>query len=833
MENLDKKLTPLMKQYWDIKSAHADKIVFFRMGDFYELFDQDAITAAPILGIALTARNKNHGDNTAMCGMPHHSVHNYINKLLALNYKVAICDQVEDPKEAKGLVKRAITRVLSPGMVYDPETLEATQSNYLAAYDDTTLAFLESTTGEAFYVVFKNQDERQTLISVLNPTELVLEDSQHKNELSQKKDLTGPCLSEHAIKPDALTEEEKKLPLACQRLLSYAISMQGEKIRQTLESFKEKKLQKRMEISSQVLAHLEVFETYSGQKQGSLFYALNKTQSAAGARKLKNWMLFPLTDVSDIQGRQRSVEFWMKDLGKLKELRRLMAQMGDIERRLGKISNPNCNARDLISLKDSLETGLHLSNLAQLPIDAGFLKDLIARVGSTIREDAPLSTQAGHMIREGFSKELDHLISLSTNSQKLLSELEAREKEATQISSLKVRYNQVFGYYIEVTKTHTDKVPLHYVRKQTLTNAERYITDELQKLESEILSAQAKRSELESYIFESLRTYVLKVAPQLLELSHHWSELDVQSSLAWLALEHSYCKPEFSESRVLKLEGSRHAVVEQLVSFVPNSIEMQPGGCLLLTGPNMAGKSTLMRQIALTAMMAQMGSFVPAQKAQLPVFDSVFTRIGASDMMSEGLSTFMVEMKETAYLLKHATSKSLVVLDEIGRGTSTYDGMSLAQAILVYLVTKIRAFSLFATHYHELTTLVAQFPQIQNAHMRVGEKTVQGQKEIQFLYTLESGPANKSYGIEVARLAGMPAEVTVLAKKVLDSKEKSRSDEALPLFAQVESVEEASVVDVTNPLWEKIILDISKTSIATTSPIDALNKIHQWQKDLN
>lgn len=820
-----------MKQYWEVKSVHMDKILFFRMGDFYELFDQDAVTAAPVLGIALTARNKNNPEATAMCGMPHHSAANYINKLLSQNFKVAICDQLEEATPGKGIVKRGVTRILSPGMVYDPDTLDQITNNYICSYDETTVSFLEATTGECFYYKFSNEVERKKLIEILQPVELILDSKNYKIYLEAKTALEGPCVTEH----NELTG--KNVNVSSARLLSYAITMQGEKILQTLQNFEERFFQTRMELNFQTIKHLEIFETYRGETKGSFFTAINKTKTAAGSRKLKNWILFPLQNLSEISKRQDDIQMWTQKSADLKRLRQILGEMGDIERRLGKISNPTCNARDLVSLKNSLNAGVQVSTLANKhsKLELHNISKVISLIEKTIVDEPPIATKNGHMVRAGFDGDLDRLIQLTEDSQSLLNDMEQREKDAHGISSLKIRYNSVFGFYIEVTKTHTDKVPKHYVRKQTLTNAERYTTDELYKLETQVLSAKTKREELEFAIFDSLRSEILKNAQELLKFSHEWSEVDVVSSLSWLALEMNYTRPTFTKDRTLKLNNSRHPVIEQLSlpnmskGFVPNDIEILPNGCMLLTGPNMAGKSTLMRQVALTAILAQMGSFIPAQESLLPIFDRIFTRIGASDDLSRGLSTFMVEMTETAYLLKNSTEKSLVVLDEIGRGTSTYDGMSLAQSILEYLVTTVKATTLFATHYHEITALQARYPQIQNAHMKVAEKN----KEIIFLYTLTRGPANKSYGIEVAKLAGLPVAVTSLAKKILEQKENSQ-EESLPLFAAQITEQDLEVIERENTdKWRDVIEEISQFPVSQTSPIEALNKIENWKKSLN
>lgn len=806
-------MTPLMRQFWDIKSAHQDKILLFRMGDFFEMFFEDATRAAPLLGIALTSRNKKSSDETPMCGVPHHSIAGPINKLLKSGLKVAICDQIEDPKLAKGIVKRAVTRILTPGMVYDSATLDQTQSNYLACLEQGTLACVETSTGEGFYFPDLNQDEVKRLLSVLPIAEIVT-----------TEDISGfsyqGLVSRHEnLKPDV------QGPPAVQRLLSYVESLGGNEALQTLKPFERRSLKKRLDLSPTVLRHLEIFSTYRGDGAGSLFHATNRTKTSAGARLLRQWFSFPLTEEKEILERQEQVEKWSQDPGKLKKLREILAQMGDIERRLGKISQPQCNARDLLALSQAVEAGLSALNVAEqgasLPED---LQRLVQEIQETLVEEPPLQTRQGHMIKKGYSALLDEWIALTTDSQSLLAEMESREKEKTGISSLKIRYNNVFGYYIEITHTHKEKVPAHYLRKQTLTNAERYYTEELAELEKKVLSAQAKRSELEFEIFEALRKKCLQEASHLLLLASACSELDVLSSLAWLSIERKYVKPVFSSGRQLSLKASRHPVVEQTVQspFVPNDIELSPRGCLLLTGPNMAGKSTLMRQVALTAILAQMGSFVPADKAEIPLFDHIFTRIGASDQLSEGLSTFMVEMTETSEMLDKSSEKSLLILDEIGRGTSTFDGMSLAQSILEYLLETKMAMAFFATHYHELTSLEEKYSQLKNGHMTVLEKN----GEIRFLHTLKQGPAQKSYGIQVARLAGLPAQITQRAQVLLKALEKKPSVETTSQLSLLEFVEPE------NPQISRVIKDIKQYPVLTRTPLEAMNTIAKWQEAL-
>ncbi len=825
--------TPLMRQYWEIKSAHADKVLFFRMGDFFEMFFDDAVTAAPILGIALTSRNKKAQDETPMCGIPHHSVAGPINKLLSQGYKVAICDQIEDPKLAKGIVKRAVTRILTPGMVFDNETLEATESHFMACYDDKHLAFIDPTTGESFY--FKTPELRlaRQLLQVLPVAELVLA-PESLAEWDVKQFIFSSSVHSELL-------GESKDPSACRRLRSYIKSLGGDEVLSVLKEFEKREWQHRLEISPTSLRHLEVYETYKGDTKGSLFKAINRTQTSTGGRMLRQWLAFPLRDLAVIERRLDHICRWMPKLNELKELRKQLGQIGDIERRLSRLVTPQSHARDLLSLAQATQASLAALEGARSVWEGRLPQQWLSqyeeqskRILRTFREDSPLSTRQGHMIQEGISPELDEMIRLTQDTQSLLAEMEAREKEATGINSLKIRYNNVFGYYIEVTNTHKDKVPSHYQRKQTLTNAERYCTDELIELEKKVLSAQTKRSDLEWAIYDQVRKDIVSSSQAYLSLAQEIAEVDVLTSLSWLAIEQNYCRPTFNNEGGLQLMSARHPVVEQGLSgtFIPNNINLGPENCMLLTGPNMAGKSTLMRQVAVIAMMAQMGSYVPCEKASLPLFDHIFTRIGASDHLSEGLSTFMVEMTETAEILRNCTSASLVILDEVGRGTSTFDGLSLAQSILEHLVTQKKTLTFFATHYHELTELEGHYANLTNYHMAVSEQGT----NIQFLHTLIKGPALKSYGIYVAELAGLPATVTRRAKSLLKQVEAQKVNVSAQLSFMDYLVEgPAAPVAETSAIsasQEKILEAIRQVSLGDLTPIKALNYLADWQESL-
>jgi len=756
-------MTPLMKQYWDIKSAHQDKILLFRMGDFFEMFFDDAIAAAPILGITLTQRNKKSQDETPMCGMPHHSIATPINKLLKSGFKVAICDQVEDPKLAKGIVKRAVTRILTPGMVYDSDLLDSTRPHYICAIDNESISFSDSSTGECFYYLNLSFDQMQQLISSLNVAEVILEENfPFETQLLVTR-----------VSTSTLTNDDLSIPKSAKNLLSYIQSVWGAHSLKLLSVFKERKFTKKMNLPLNTIRHLEIFENYNGKEDFSFYNIVNKTKTSLGARLLRQWLLFPLTDTEELKIRHSKISYLKSDFAKLKNLRERLSQIGDIERRLGRFTQPHFNARDLQALFVSLDKSFSLVHdfSDNLPFKNSLqkLSDLSQKVLSSLLEELPLTVQQGYLFNKNVSVELDELIHLSTNSQALLTELEQREKDATGISSLKVRYNNVFGYYIEITHIHKDKVPSHYKRKQTLANAERFYTEELIDLEKKILSAQSKRFSLEFEMFESLKSKVLEVADLILQVASFIAEIDVYSSLAWLAVEKNLTQPQFVFGDLV-LKQSRHLVVEDVVKqkFVPNDIVISPAGVLLLTGPNMAGKSTIMRQVALTALLAQMGSFVPATQAELPIFDGIYTRIGASDSLGEGLSTFMVEMSETSSVLRQSTKNSLLIIDEIGRGTSTYDGMSLAQAILEYILKEKKCISFFATHYHELTLLEEFFLQLTNVHMSIAED----REKINFKYLLKKGPAKKSYGVKVAELAGIPSSIVKRASEILKTMEK-------------------------------------------------------------
>lgn len=874
--------TPLMRQYWEMKSVHLDKVLLFRMGDFFEMFFDDAVKAAPILGIALTSRNKKAADETPMCGVPHFSIGAQINKLLAAGLKVAICDQIEDPKFAKGIVKRAVTRVLTPGMVYDAETLEASKPNYVGSVDENSLALIDVTTGEAIFWRSLDAEKVLGLLRALPIAEVLrpeLKDAK-LSAFDEQVVATGErrLLSRH----EARKNDHPALGAAAgletaERLLSYIDSLEGDARLKFLRPFSERFWTERLEISPTGLRHLEVFETSKGDRNGSLLAAVDRTRTSMGARLLRSRLAFPFTEAARLEKSWSVIDAWMQKSRDLKLVRERLVQVGDLERRLTRLGPSTANARDLRSLQSAISAGLDVFALIEsitpaVPMLQFGLKDLettdrerlskLSRhIDRSLLDELPLSTRQGAMIREGVSADLDEALKYTTHGQAMLMEFEAREKAATEISSLKVRYNNVFGYYIEITNTHKDKAPRHYLRKQTLTNAERYTTDELVELERKILSAQTRRFELESEIYETLKAEALKATTAILSLAQCLSEIDLSSSWAALAQERSYVRPQLSKDGSLRLKASRHPVVEQKVGvrFTANDVELSSGGCLLLTGPNMAGKSTLMRQVALTAILAQSGGYVPAASAQIPLFDRIYTRIGANDSLSEGLSTFMVEMTEAAEIVAGLTPKSLVILDELGRGTSTFDGMSLAQALLEYLLARQGGYFFFATHYHELTRLEALFPQVKNAHMSVSDRG----EELRFLYSLKPGPALKSYGIQVAQLAGLPKSLVKRATDLLKELETKGMGQAgsqmslMDIATSTLSLDFNDSEDAVNgagnvpaagdglapqagslfkvqvePSVNELLKEITALPLDQLTPLQALIRLQEWQSTL-
>jgi len=799
--------TPMIQQYLAIKGDYPDAILFYRMGDFYEMFFEDAEVASGVLDITLTSRNKNEASPIPMCGVPHRAASSYIARLIERGYKVAICDQVEDPASAKGLVRREVVRVITPGMIIDEQFLDARTHNFILtlvpAGEMTGLAYLDISTG-TFRVTESTEfaavlDEARRV----GPREILLPDSARADTEGDwsrgVRNLFGDVAFTYIDNKafdyrrayERLTEQLHTLTLegfgceafkagvsAAGALVFYVGETQKQKTAHLtrLESYRLEHGLVVDEISRQNLELMRNIRT--GTRRGTLLNVLDHTRTAMGARLLADWLRQPLRDRREIERRLDAVGEGQERAGVRRELREHLKSVHDLERIGSKTVMGQANARDLVALKNSLATlptvwmlladlGSELYRPTDTIEDLNLLAQLIDRA---VREDAPPTIHEGGLIQPGFNSELDELVRISSDAKGYLAQLEVREKERTGITALKVSYNKVFGYYIEVPKTRVSAVPPHYVRKQTLVNAERYITDELKSFETKVLGAEEQRADLEYRLFQEIREEVSRHHPRIQSVARFLARLDCLLNLAEAAAHNDYCRPQILDEGAIRIEDGRHPVVEKMISgerFVPNSIEMDDveNQVLIITGPNMAGKSTVLRQVALLVIMAQMGGFVPARKAAIGIVDRIFTRVGALDNLSQGQSTFMVEMQETANILHNATERSLVVMDEIGRGTSTFDGLSIAWAVAEYLhdLRQKGVKTLFATHYHELTELVDRKPRVKNFNIAVREWN----DEIIFLRKLVPGGTNRSYGIQVARLAGIPADVISRAKKIL------------------------------------------------------------------
>ena len=829
-----------MNQYYQIKNQHKDKIVFFRMGDFYEMFDKDAEIAAPILNIALTYRNKKTSLKTKMCGVPHHSIAGPISKLLAEGLHVAICDQIESANSSLGLVKRAVTRVLSPGMVYDLESLDSLTANYLGAFDKNHISFLDISTGSAFYYEFSHLTEFYKLLAQFQPKELVLTSHQKEKVSLFAFSFLNLTVFDKTFSKDSQSsvqcfEKYNICPKSAQRLVYYVYCMQGAESLKILSSFEKKSLSQEMYYSSQLYSHLEIFKNYEGTTKDTLFSAINRTKTASGARLLKRRLKSPLIDKREIEKRWDQIDWWISKPQLLSDVRKILAKQGDGERKLGKIAQANCNAKDILSLALWLDLGFEIESLVRekpYPLNKEELKQLYLlrdQVKHILSPDCPSTLKEGGLINKGVNPQLDEWITLAKDSQSLLLKMEQRERESLNIPSLKIRYNSVFGYYIEIRKIYSSKIPEHYKRKQTLVQAERYTTEELYQLEQKILSARSKQIEKELEIFKDLRAEILESLNLLFKCCARWTEIDLYSALAFLAVENNYTRPIFADH--FKLKASRHPVLEQksFHEFIPNTINLPSHQTVILTGPNMAGKSTLMRQFALTVLLAQSACFVPADHAEIPLFHKMFTRMGASDFLSKGLSTFMVEMKETAEILEKADSNSFIILDELGRGTATFDGMSLAQSILEFLTVEKQALLFSATHYQELTQLSEKYSSVKNASMAIRED----KEGICFLYLLKDGSAKKSYGIPVARLAGIPVSVLKRAEELLRQYESKALSLKKSSGVKEESKNKMRLQKNNENLpFKSLMREILEYPLMTQSPIATMNQIQIWQKTL-
>jgi DNA mismatch repair protein MutS len=859
--------TPMIQQYLQIKADYQDAFLFFRLGDFYELFFDDAVKAAKELEITLTSRDGGGDERIPMCGVPYHSAASYIEQLIEKGYKVAICEQVEDPKQAKGVVKREVVQLITPGTVMEGRKLEEKENNFLTAIslfnDDTVgLAYTDLSTGENRVTLISGpwEDVINEIYSI-GSRELVVSSQFSDELLKQVKERCSVTISyedetviPEGFQPIVQSINQEKLLHTFGRLVNYLIKTQKRSL-DHLQPVQLYQINEYMKIDFYSKRNLELTETIRTKgKKGSLLWLLDDTVTAMGGRLLKQWVDRPLLDREKIENRLSMVETLLHQFFERQELREKLKGVYDLERLAGRVAYGNVNARDLIQLKKSLQLIPDIQEVvsrldhpyARLLTDkidpCDSLTDLLER---SINDNPPVSVKEGGIIKDGFNQTLDQYRDASKNGKSWIASLEQKEREITGIKSLKIGYNRVFGYYIEVTKPNLHLVPEgRYERKQTLTNAERFVTPELKEKEALILEAEEKIVELEYEIFVDIREQVKTYIPRLQSLAKIISELDVLQCFATVSEERRYCRPSFSNNRELYIKDGRHPVVEKVMDaqeYVPNDCVMnEERELLLITGPNMSGKSTYMRQIALTAILAQIGCFVPASEAVLPIFDQVFTRIGAADDLISGQSTFMVEMLEAKNAITNATQQSLILFDEIGRGTSTYDGMALAQAIIEYIHDHIGAKTLFSTHYHELTSLEHQLDKLKNIHVRAIEQN----GKVVFLHKIKEGAADKSYGIHVAELAELPKELIERAKEILAQLEHhGKRETAVSVEQKVAEMTQLSFFEedpltkseekVSYSKKEKKVLDeIRAIDLLEMTPIAALNKLYELQKQL-
>ena len=846
-------LTPLMKQYFGVKEQYPDAIVFFRLGDFYEMFGEDAKIASRVLQIALTSRDKSKEDQIPMCGIPYFSADSYITKLIKAGHKVAICEQMEDPKLAKGIVQREVIRVVTPGTHQPDQPKENAYIMSIFPYQKTSgITVADVSTGE--FVVYETDKPVEDEISRYEPREILCPASM-KDNLYFKEAFLGHYVTYYEDIYFDFTDAYRTLlkhfkvasldGYGCESMQA-GISAAGGLISyledtQRILTFKKITVPSTtsyMFLDAATKRNLELLHNIKDCTiEGSLLWVLDETLTPMGGRFMRNAIANPLIKPAEIIERQKAIEAIIEDFELFEELRFKLRKIQDIERLTSKIVSRSAGPRDLIALKNSLELiptikkALSnspvdsISNIGKRMVEFSELEHMIA---SSIVDTPPVSSKEGGFIRKGFNKEVDDLRDISTHGKDYIARLETEERQKTGISSLKIGFNKVFGYYIEITKANLHLAPPDYMRKQTLANCERFITSDLKEYETKVLGAEDKLKELESELFQGILEKMQRYTDKLLDTAGLIALIDFFAALSAIAKKYDYVRPVVSDGDVIEITDGRHPVIERLISvqgislmdekFIPNNayLDASENRLLVITGPNMAGKSTYMRQVSLIILMAQMGSFVPALRAKIGVVDRIFTRIGASDFIAKGQSTFMVEMIETANILNNATAKSLILLDEVGRGTSTFDGISIAWAVAEYIIEKVRARTLFATHYHELTNLVMNMEGIKNYNVVVKEWG----DEVIFLRKIEKGPADKSYGIQVARLAGLPEEVIEKSKLVLEKLEKKETSALVPKLAQMDLFSAGDPVTV-----ELMNLDVS-----AMKPQDALRKLRELKK---
>ncbi|MDN6194958.1 MAG: DNA mismatch repair protein MutS [Atopostipes suicloacalis] len=864
----DTKQTPMMKQYFKIKNEYPEEFLFFRLGDFYELFYEDAIQVSQLLEITLTSRNKNAKEPIPMAGVPHHSAQSYIDRLIELGHKVAVCEQVEDPKEAKGMVKREVVQVITPGTVMQGDIVDEKENNYLAAIlqkdGEFVLSYVDLTTGELKATKLASKAEVFSEIAALEVKEVLFFEGEstalqadlekHFGTVFSYLNKENKFMAEETF--DELTKaiENESLLAALSLLLHYLAKTQMRSLDhlQQAESYDTNHY---LRQTSEVRRNLELtISLRDHTRKGTLLSVMDRTKTAMGGRLLKNWLDKPLVNRMEISKRQDLVENMLNHFFERTDLNEILTRVYDLERLAGRIAYGSVNARDLIQLKQSLEQiPMLIEVISLMNIDETWdeiLRDLdpvsevTELINHAIKEEPPILITEGEIIKDAFDKKLDQYRDAMTNGKQWLAELETKERQATGIGNLKIGFNKVFGYYIEITKGNLDKLEEgRYERKQTLANSERFITPELKEMESTILEAEEKSQALEHQLFIEVREEVKQEIKRIQRLAQLVAKVDVLQSFAQISEDNHYTRPDFhDDSRDVEIIEGRHPVVEDVMEdheYVPNDVYLKDNvDILLITGPNMSGKSTYMRQVALIIIMAQMGCFVPATKVSLPIFDQIFARIGAMDDLISGQSTFMVEMTETNQAITNATANSLLLFDEIGRGTATYDGMALAEAVIEYVHDKIGAKTLFSTHYHELTALENRLDSLQNIHVGAVEED----GDLVFLYKVSPGSADKSYGIQVAKLAGLPKSLLSRATTILETLENKKK-ESINSFEEnngeeksLDKINESDQLTLFNGAWseeeEAVLKEIKRADIINLTPLEAMELLNELQNNI-
>ncbi|MHD0397836.1 DNA mismatch repair protein MutS [Staphylococcus simulans] len=863
-------VTPMMQQYLKIKSQYQDCLLFFRLGDFYEMFYEDAKVASKVLEITLTKRDAKKENPIPMCGVPYHSAESYIETLIDNGYKVAICEQMEDPKVTKGMVRREVIRVVTPGTIMNQGGVDEKQNNYILSFirenDAIALSYCDVSTGELKVTHFKDESMLLNEITTINPNEIVTAEAVEE-DLKQQMSLATETLT---VVDDISNQdysvnqvEDDLMYRAVQVLLDYIHHTQKRNL-DHIEAVKVYEAVDFMKMDYYAKRNLELTESIRlKSKKGTLLWLMDETKTPMGARRLKQWIDRPLIYKQAINERLDAVSQLIDRFIERDTLRNYLNQVYDIERLVGRVSYGNVNARDLIQLKHSISEIPNIKALLdafdnQLPEQFRQLEpldDLLDLLEQSIVEEPPISVKDGGLFKQGFNAQLDEYLEASINGKQWLAQLQAKERERTGIRSLKISFNKVFGYFIEITRANLkdfEPADYGYTRKQTLSNAERFITDELKEKEDLILGAEDKAVELEYQLFVKLREAVKTYTERLQKQAKLISEIDCLQSFAEIAQKYNYVRPEFSEDKTLNLVDSRHPVVERVMDYndyVPNDCDLDDEQFIyLITGPNMSGKSTYMRQIAIISIMAQMGAYVPCREAVLPIFDQIFTRIGAADDLVSGKSTFMVEMLEAQKALTYATEDSLIIFDEIGRGTSTFDGLALAQAMIEYVAQTSHAKTLFSTHYHELTTLDQSLPCLKNVHVAANEY----QGELIFLHKVKEGAVDDSYGIQVAKLADLPDEVINRAQVILDAFEAKDKPQPhipandTPAMQVAESTEETKASETheteffqgtfdlfdSTPKESAVESELKQLNISNMTPLEALIKLNELQNQL-